>query len=189
MEVTRTVPLENDLEAELVAAYSLLARRLTVVLKDADGAADVAQSAFAGALERRAQFRSGDVRAWLYTADARLSAGRRGDTSVLPDDHPPPVPRLPRGGSEGNYDLRPPTGELFTRFVVAARPRVVRPDHLDAKTQRTRRECLAAENAYGFGSEYRSTVPPSKLVTHNEPKADTTPPASWLCGNSPNSRI
>ncbi len=73
MDLARTVPLEFDLEAELVAAYPLLARRLTVVLRDPDEAQDIAQSAFARALERRHRFRGGDVRAWLYTIGIRLA--------------------------------------------------------------------------------------------------------------------
>ena len=73
MDLARTVPLEVDLDAELVAAYPLLARRLTVVLHDPDEAQDVAQAAFARALERRNTFRGGDVRAWLYTIGIRLA--------------------------------------------------------------------------------------------------------------------
>ena len=73
MDLARTVPLEIDLDAELVAAYPLLARRLTVVLHDPDEAQDVAQSAFARALERRHRFRDGDVRARLYTIGIRLA--------------------------------------------------------------------------------------------------------------------
>ncbi len=73
MDLARSVPIELDLEAELVAAYPLLARRLTLVLRDPDEARDVAQSAFARALERRHRFRGGDVRAWLYTIGIRLA--------------------------------------------------------------------------------------------------------------------
>lgn len=73
MDLARTVPLEIDLDAELTAAYPLLTRRLTVVLHDPDEAQDVAQSAFTRALERRNQFRGGDVRAWLYTIGIRLA--------------------------------------------------------------------------------------------------------------------
>ncbi len=73
MDLARTVPLEMDLDAELVAAYPLLARRLTVILHDPDEAQDVAQSAFARALERRSRFRGGDVRAWLYAIGIRLA--------------------------------------------------------------------------------------------------------------------
>ncbi|MGH2464668.1 MAG: RNA polymerase sigma factor [Candidatus Limnocylindrales bacterium] len=73
MELARTVPLEIDLDAELVAAYPMLARRLTVILSDSDEGQDVAQAAFARALERRSRFRGGDVRAWLYTIGIRLA--------------------------------------------------------------------------------------------------------------------
>jgi RNA polymerase sigma-70 factor (ECF subfamily) len=73
MDLARTVPIEFDLDAELVAAYPMLARRLTIILRDPDEAQDVAQSAFARALERRQRFRSGDVRAWLYTIGIRLA--------------------------------------------------------------------------------------------------------------------
>ncbi len=73
MDLARTVPIEFDLEAELVVAYPLLARRLTVVLRDPDEAQDVAQSAFARALERRDRFTGGDVRSWLYTIGIRLA--------------------------------------------------------------------------------------------------------------------
>lgn len=73
MELAQTVPLVVDLDAELVAAYPLLARRLTLVLHDADEAQDIAQAAFARALERRHQFHGGDARAWLYTIGLRLA--------------------------------------------------------------------------------------------------------------------
>ncbi len=92
MDLARSVPLEIDLEAELVAAYPLLARRLTIVLRDADEAQDVAQSAFARALERRHQFHGGDARAWLYTIGIRLALNelrRRKRLVVLPDEGEP----------------------------------------------------------------------------------------------------
>jgi RNA polymerase sigma-70 factor, ECF subfamily len=73
MEVARTVPIELDLDAELLAAYPMLTRRLTLVLRDGDEAQDVAQAAFARALEHRTRFRGGDVRAWLYTIGLRLA--------------------------------------------------------------------------------------------------------------------
>jgi RNA polymerase sigma-70 factor (ECF subfamily) len=73
MELARTVQIEFDLDAELLAAYPLLARRLTVVLHDTDEAQDVAQSAFARAMGRRDRFHGGDVRAWLYTIGIRLA--------------------------------------------------------------------------------------------------------------------
>ncbi len=44
MDVARTVPMELDLEAELLAAYPMLTRRLTVVLHDGDEAQDISKS-------------------------------------------------------------------------------------------------------------------------------------------------
>lgn len=73
MDLTHAVPIETDLEAELVAAYPFLVRRLTLVLRDGDEAQDVAQAAFARALERRRLFRGGDARGWLYTIGLRLA--------------------------------------------------------------------------------------------------------------------
>ena len=73
MEIARTVPIERDLEAELVAAYPLLVRRLTLVLRDADGAQDMAQAAVARALEQRHRFHGGNPRGWLYTIGLRLA--------------------------------------------------------------------------------------------------------------------
>jgi RNA polymerase sigma-70 factor (ECF subfamily) len=92
MDLARTVPLEMDLDAELVAAYPLLARRLTVVLHDPDEAQDVAQSSFARALERRGRFRGGDARAWLYTIGIRLALNelrRRRRLVALSEAHEP----------------------------------------------------------------------------------------------------
>ncbi|SRR5260221_12554298 len=73
MDIAPAIPLALDLDAELVAAYPLLARRLTIILHDADEAQDVAQTAFARALERRHRFHGGDARAWLYTIGIRLA--------------------------------------------------------------------------------------------------------------------
>ena len=73
MDITHAVPIETDLEAELVSAYPLLVRRLTLVLRDGEEAQDVAQAAFARALERRRLFRGGDARGWLYTIGLRLA--------------------------------------------------------------------------------------------------------------------
>jgi RNA polymerase sigma factor (sigma-70 family) len=73
MDLAQTVPIEFDLEAQLVAAYPSLSRRLTIVLRDADGAQDVAQAAFTRALESKHRFRGGDARAWLYTIGLRLA--------------------------------------------------------------------------------------------------------------------
>jgi RNA polymerase sigma-70 factor (ECF subfamily) len=73
MNLAQSVPLALDLEAELVAAYPMLVRRLTLVLRDHDAAQDLAQTAFARALERRSRFHGGDARAWLYTIGIRLA--------------------------------------------------------------------------------------------------------------------
>jgi RNA polymerase sigma-70 factor, ECF subfamily len=73
MNLTQTVPLEVSLEAELVAAYPTLVRRLTFVLRDSDEAQDVAQTAFERALAHRTRFHRGDARAWLYTIGIRLA--------------------------------------------------------------------------------------------------------------------
>lgn len=73
MNLAHTVPIEISLEAELVAAYPMLVRRLTFIVHDADEAQDLAQSAFERALAHRARFRGGDARAWLYTIGIRLA--------------------------------------------------------------------------------------------------------------------
>jgi RNA polymerase sigma-70 factor, ECF subfamily len=92
MDLARSVPLEFDLETELVRAYPFLARRLTIVLRDADAAQDVAQAACARALERRSRFRGGDARAWLYTIGLRLALNelrrRRRLEALRPQDEP-----------------------------------------------------------------------------------------------------
>jgi RNA polymerase sigma-70 factor (ECF subfamily) len=67
------VPYIVDFEAELIAAYSGLARRLALILHNRSDAEDVAQAAFTRALERKSQFAGGDVRAWLYTIGIRLA--------------------------------------------------------------------------------------------------------------------
>jgi RNA polymerase sigma-70 factor (ECF subfamily) len=73
MDLAQPVPLTIDIEAELIAAYPLLVRRLAIVLRDGDAARDVAQSAFTKAFQSRHRFRGGDVRAWLYTIGLRLA--------------------------------------------------------------------------------------------------------------------
>lgn len=73
MELARAISHVTDLEAELVALYPGLARRLALVLRDRDAAQDVAQAAIARALEHQRRFRGGDVRAWLYTIGLRLA--------------------------------------------------------------------------------------------------------------------
>jgi RNA polymerase sigma-70 factor (ECF subfamily) len=62
-----------DFEAELLAAYPALVRRLTLVLRDAAEAEDVAQATVVRALERRGRFDGRDARAWLYTIGLRLA--------------------------------------------------------------------------------------------------------------------
>lgn len=52
MDLAHASPLVFDLEAELLAAYPALTRRLAPVLRDATETEDVAQAAFARALER-----------------------------------------------------------------------------------------------------------------------------------------
>jgi RNA polymerase sigma-70 factor, ECF subfamily len=73
MHLARAVPAALDLEAELVAVYPALVRRLALVLRDASEGEDVAQAAFTRALEHRREFKGGDVRAWLYTIGLRLA--------------------------------------------------------------------------------------------------------------------
>lgn len=73
MDLARVLPEVSDLEAELIALYPALARRLTLVLHDADAAQDVAQAAMTRALENRRRFSGKDVRAWLYTIGLRLA--------------------------------------------------------------------------------------------------------------------
>ncbi len=73
MDLAQTVPFEISLEAEFVAAYPTLVRRLTFIVRDADEAQDLAQSAFERALAHRTRFRGGNARAWLYTIGIRLA--------------------------------------------------------------------------------------------------------------------
>ena len=73
MELARADVIVGDLETELLAAYPQLARRLALVLRDHVEAQDIAQAAFARALERRDRFHGGDARAWLYTIGINLA--------------------------------------------------------------------------------------------------------------------
>ncbi len=73
MDLVRAAPVEIDVEAELLAAYPALARRLTLVLRDASDAEDISQAAFAKAFAERHRFAGGDVRAWFYTIGLRLA--------------------------------------------------------------------------------------------------------------------
>lgn len=91
MDLARVVPLVTDLETELLAAYPALHRRLTLVLRDASLAEDVAQTAFARALERRSRFGGGNARAWLYTIGLRLAFNelrRRRTVALTPTTEP-----------------------------------------------------------------------------------------------------
>jgi len=74
MEVATVRPTTaGTLESDLLAAYPGLIRRLALVLRDEVEAEDVAQSAFARALEGRERFHGGDARAWLFTIGLRLA--------------------------------------------------------------------------------------------------------------------
>src|SRR5438874_4505871 len=91
MDLAGVVPLATDLEGDLVAAYPGLARRLALVLRDAADAEDIAQAAFARALEQRNRFHGGDARAWLYTVGLRLAFNerrRRRPITLAPTDEP-----------------------------------------------------------------------------------------------------
>ena len=72
-QLARTTAAVADVEAELVALYPALARRLTMVLRDPVEAEDVAQAAFARAFEQVGRFKGGDLRAWFYTIGLRLA--------------------------------------------------------------------------------------------------------------------
>ncbi len=92
MELARAAPLVSTLEAELLEAYPALARRLALVLRDASEAEDIAQAAFARALEHRHRFSGGDARAWFYTLGLRLAFNelrRRRPSVVLTQDREP----------------------------------------------------------------------------------------------------
>jgi RNA polymerase sigma-70 factor (ECF subfamily) len=91
MDLARATPLVIDLEAELLAAYPALTRRLAIILRDTSEAEDVAQAAFARALEHRHKFSGGDARAWFYTIGLRLAFNelRRQRTAARgPGDEP-----------------------------------------------------------------------------------------------------
>jgi RNA polymerase sigma-70 factor (ECF subfamily) len=86
MELVHAAPLATDLETELLAAYPGLTRRLTLVLRDPHEAEDVAQAAFARAIEQRHRFSGGDARSWFYTIGLHLAFNelrRRRPTSAL----------------------------------------------------------------------------------------------------------
>jgi RNA polymerase sigma-70 factor (ECF subfamily) len=116
MNLARAVPLVIDLEAELLAAYPALVRRLTLVLRDGAEAQDVAQATFARALERRGDFRGGDARAWLYTIGLRLAFNelRRRRRVALGDAIPEPAWAM-----SSEPDLWIALGELEPRHRAA----------------------------------------------------------------------
>jgi RNA polymerase sigma-70 factor (ECF subfamily) len=92
VELAPAVTYVADFEADLLAVYPGLARRLTLIVHDASEAEDIAQAAFARALERRHQFAGGDLRAWLYTIGIRLAFNelrRRRRASLLSTDAEP----------------------------------------------------------------------------------------------------
>ncbi|MGZ6272982.1 MAG: RNA polymerase sigma factor [Candidatus Limnocylindrales bacterium] len=62
-----------EFEPAVAPLYAALVRRLTVVLGDADEAADVAQDAYLQAFRAWSRFDGSDVRAWLYTIALRLA--------------------------------------------------------------------------------------------------------------------
>lgn len=92
MEVAQAAPAMTDFDTELLAIYPALMRRLTVVLRDASEAEDVAQAAFTRALEHRHKFAGGDLRAWVYTIGLRLAFNelrrRRRMTGSTANDEP-----------------------------------------------------------------------------------------------------
>jgi RNA polymerase sigma-70 factor (ECF subfamily) len=92
MELVQTAPLTADLETELLAAYPGLARRLTLVMRDSSEAEDVAQAAFARAIEQSHRFRGGNARSWFYTIGLRLAFNelrrRRPARPLVPEDEP-----------------------------------------------------------------------------------------------------
>jgi len=116
MNLARAVPFVIDLEAELLAAYPALVRRLTLVLRDRGEAEDVAQAAFTRALEHRRDFEGGDARAWLYTIGLRLAFNElRRRRRVAPGDAAPE----PSWAMTSDPDLWIALGELEPRHRAA----------------------------------------------------------------------
>lgn len=73
MELVHAQGAVIDVEAELLALYPLVVRRLTLVMRTSDDAEDVAQAAFEKAFQARHRFSGHDVRAWFYTIALRLA--------------------------------------------------------------------------------------------------------------------
>jgi len=116
MNLARAVPLAFDLEAELLAAYPALVRRLTLVLRDEAEAHDIAQAAFTRALEHRRDFKGGDARAWLYTIGLRLAFNElRRRRRVTPGQVVPE----PAWAMRSEPDLWTALGELEPRHRAA----------------------------------------------------------------------
>ena len=92
MDLAHPAAVAVDIEAGLLEHYPALARRLTLVLRDAAEAEDTAQAAFARALEQRHRFAGGDLRAWFYTIGLRLAFNelrrRRTARARTSDDEP-----------------------------------------------------------------------------------------------------
>jgi RNA polymerase sigma-70 factor (ECF subfamily) len=63
----------DALEAALDRYHEALVRRLTLIVRDPEEAADLAQSACARALERRGRFDGRDPRGWLYSIGINLA--------------------------------------------------------------------------------------------------------------------
>lgn len=118
MSLARAIPLVIDLEAELLAAYPPLVRRLAIVLRDAGEAEDVAQAAFARALEHRDGFSGGDARAWLYTIGLRLAFNElRRRRRIEPGD--PGDPAEPSWAMSSDPDLWGALAEVEPRQRAA----------------------------------------------------------------------
>jgi RNA polymerase sigma-70 factor (ECF subfamily) len=71
MDAAETRP--DVLEAAIDRYYGPLVRRLTLIVRDSQEAADLAQSACARALEQRARFDGRDPRGWLYSIGINLA--------------------------------------------------------------------------------------------------------------------
>jgi RNA polymerase sigma-70 factor (ECF subfamily) len=92
MELVQARPVVIDVEAELVALYPQLARRLTLILRNEHDAEDIAQTAFEKAFNSRQHFAGRDVRAWFYTIGLRLAFNelrRRSRAAIVMPDFEP----------------------------------------------------------------------------------------------------
>lgn len=117
MQTAHAISLFPDLEATLVDSYPALVRRLALVLGGADEAEDVAQAAFARALEHRGKFRGGDARAWFFTIGLRLAFNelrRRGRAT-----HPAGAGHEPTWAMTSDPDLWVALRQLDPRHCAA----------------------------------------------------------------------